>query len=157
METIEDMESLGALLADDFQMASSPFQGEWRGNNYAQESVGEQQRCRSATVCSPLIVTGHSGLPVAPERSNGSALAKWESEAQPVLKPSGRLSRRWTVPSGSQLPRSGTRGLGCWNGSNSLRRSGQIIVRMLAREAGKDGRPATFLAIIVSSPFQGHP
>src|SRR6476659_2319823 len=40
METIEDVQSFGAVLPDEFQMASSPFEGEWRGAHYAEESAG---------------------------------------------------------------------------------------------------------------------
>ena len=47
MKAVEDMQSLGAVLAEDLQMASSPFQAEWRGAHYAEESVGEQQMGRS--------------------------------------------------------------------------------------------------------------
>jgi hypothetical protein len=37
-----DVKCLGALLANDFYMASSPFEGEWRGAHYAEESAGDQ-------------------------------------------------------------------------------------------------------------------
>jgi len=43
METVEDMQGLGEFLTDDFQMASSPFESEWRGANNAEENAVEQQ------------------------------------------------------------------------------------------------------------------
>ena len=38
VEAVEDVQRLGTFLADDVQMASSPFEGEWRGAHYAEES-----------------------------------------------------------------------------------------------------------------------
>jgi hypothetical protein len=38
VEAVEDMQGLRAFLADEFQMASLPFEAEWRGTHYAEES-----------------------------------------------------------------------------------------------------------------------
>jgi hypothetical protein len=38
VKTIKDVKRLGAFLANDFEMVSSPFEGEWRGANNAEES-----------------------------------------------------------------------------------------------------------------------
>src|SRR5712692_4064945 len=43
VKTIEDVKRLGAFLANDVQMASSPFESEWRGANNAEENTVEQQ------------------------------------------------------------------------------------------------------------------
>ena len=43
MKAVEDVEGLGALFADELQMVSSPFEGEWRGANNAEENAVEQQ------------------------------------------------------------------------------------------------------------------
>src|SRR5215469_11499078 len=40
MEAVEDVKSVGAFLADQFQMVSSPFEAEWRGANNAEEVAG---------------------------------------------------------------------------------------------------------------------
>ena len=38
VEAVENMQGFGAFLASDFQMASLPFESEWRGANNAEES-----------------------------------------------------------------------------------------------------------------------
>jgi hypothetical protein len=40
MKAVEDMQSLGALFADELQMVSLPFEAEWRGANNAEEVAG---------------------------------------------------------------------------------------------------------------------
>src|SRR4051812_42201378 len=40
MEAVKDMQRFRAVVADKFKMASSPFETEWRGAHYAEESAG---------------------------------------------------------------------------------------------------------------------
>ena len=43
MESIQHVQSVTGLGRDDFQMASSPFESEWRGANNVEENAVEQQ------------------------------------------------------------------------------------------------------------------
>ena len=43
VEAVEDVQGLGTVFADQFQMASSPFGREWRGASNAEENAVEQQ------------------------------------------------------------------------------------------------------------------
>src|ERR1051326_5144882 len=38
MEPVEDVQGLRAFFTDDFEMASSPFEAEWRGAHYEEET-----------------------------------------------------------------------------------------------------------------------